>query len=100
MMTERKPHKWSEVIKAWADGKPIQYRQIGLGTWLDVEMPSPDFSNMGFEWRIKPENIVITKYITVEQGQISLFFTHFKSPNIRFEFDPDTGKLIKAEVLG
>lgn len=35
-MTERKPHKWSEVIKAWADGKPIQFK-IGENDWEDYD---------------------------------------------------------------
>lgn len=33
-MTEGKPHKWAEVIKAWADGKPIQFK-VGESEWID-----------------------------------------------------------------
>jgi hypothetical protein len=53
-----KPHKWSSVIKAWADGKAIEYKgsdgevwqtytQTGsFGPWKCMEF---------YEWRIKPE---------------------------------------------
>ena len=34
-MTERKPHRNAEVIKAWAYGKPIQFRISKLGAWED-----------------------------------------------------------------
>lgn len=38
MTTERKPHKWAEVIKAWADGRPIQYKDLrSSDEWADYE---------------------------------------------------------------
>lgn len=51
-------HKWADVIKAWADGKPIQYK-TGKNDWEDYEpdykhrMPRFDLSFI--EWRIKPD---------------------------------------------
>lgn len=100
MTTERKPHKWAEVIKAWADGKPIQRRLIGAHFWDDVD-EHPYFDNTTLEWRVKPENIVI-------EGEISpnhhfnggYFCVSSTENNIRLEFDPDTKKLVKAEVIG
>lgn len=108
-MTERKPHKWAEVIKAWADGKPIQFK-IGENDWEDYHPDQLRKSNASalfhpfdvprfdqFEWRIKPENIV-------REGEVSLNPYLSKWPgnnnNIRLEFDPDTKKLVKAEVIG
>lgn len=56
------PHRWAEVIKAWADGKTVQFRstvipeygwqdycagQGGFGPWYSAET---------YEWRIKPES--------------------------------------------
>lgn len=34
------PHKHAEVIKAWADGHPIQYRFMNEGPWQDIEEPT------------------------------------------------------------
>lgn len=48
-----KPHKHAEVIKAWADNKPIQ-RRMSDGFWMDVTTLAPYF-NAESEFRIKPE---------------------------------------------
>lgn len=99
MTTERKPHKWAEVIKAWADGKPIQVRFKNSTFWIDEEFDGgvPLFNAPDREWRVKPENIVI-------EGEVSLnpYFNKWpgNNNNIRLEFDPDTKKLVKAEVIG
>ena len=100
-MTERKPHKWAEVVKAWADGKPIQFRARGNTSWNDNDDVYPLFFSERLEWRVKPENIVI-------EGEISpnhhfnggYFCVSSTENNIRLEFDPDTKKLVKAEVIG
>ena len=62
MKSMTKSHKWAEVIKAWADGKPIQSRHVSsaFGTlshpWMDFLHESvPDFNNNDIEWRIKRE---------------------------------------------
>lgn len=114
MTTERKPHKWAEVIKAWADGKPIQLKnQRGLNEWVDYEGEGyripPDFGSSYFEWRVKPENFVfeecvyVSKTIT-EHGikgslEIAKGSPRYKA-NIRLEFAPETYQLVKAEVIG
>lgn len=104
MTTERKPHKWAQIIKAWADGKPIQVMDDRFYCeWTDYPKYglSPDFNSDHLKWRIKPENIVI-------EGEISpnhhfnggYFCVSSTENNIRLEFDPDTKKLVKAEVIG
>lgn len=103
MTTERKPHKWAEVIKAWADGKQIQVMDTRVNEWADYENEqlTPDFSLDYFKWRVKPENIVI-------EGEISpnhhfgggYFCVSSTKNNLRLEFDHDTKKLLKAEVIG
>lgn len=102
-MTERKPHKWAEVIKAWADGKPIQRRLIGAHFWDDVD-EHPYFDNTTLEWRVKPKNIVVKTKLGYEidsfTGWGKLFHDTGVKPNIRLEFDPETYKLVKAEVIG
>lgn len=109
-MTERKPHKWAEVIKDWADGKQIQFKGNGFSEWVDYDPDAlrnsqasahffpfrvPRF-DLDFDWRVKPENIVI-------EGEVSLnpYFNKWpgSNNNIRLAFDPDTKKLIKAEVI-
>lgn len=49
-----KPHKWAEIIKAWADGKPIQSKDIKLDVWSDWVTDTPPFWATNLEWRIKP----------------------------------------------
>ena len=99
-MAETKPHKWAEVIKAWADGKPIQVRMDSV--WVDyVSNNMPPFNFTCYEFRVKPENIVI-------EGEVSpnpyfnsgwLCINPGSNNNIRLEFDHDTKKLVKAEVI-
>lgn len=56
-MSENKytPHKYAEIIKEWADGKPIQYFHEGKKEWRDVEYPS---WMDGYVYRVKPEEVV------------------------------------------
>lgn len=102
MTTERK-HKWSEVIKAWADGKQIQFRIKNSTFWIDEEFDGgiPLFNDSDREWRVKPKNIVMEGCITrnpyFNSGCFSL--EPGSNNNIRLEFDPDTYKLVKAEVI-
>lgn len=61
-----KPHKYADVIKAWADGKAIQYAYTPpterdplaqrAQEWLDFKAnASPGFNNPHTEWRVKPK---------------------------------------------
>ena len=55
-MTEKyTPHVHAEVIKAWADGKPIEWRENPSEDWQLIKGPS--FVE-NFEYRVKPEEIV------------------------------------------
>ena len=106
MTTERKPHKWAEIIKAWADGKPIQYKYLDWkdSEWKDNDMPLPRFDIGDLEWRVKPKNIVVKTTLGYEidsfTGWGNLVQDTGVKPNIRFEFDPETLKLVKAEMIG
>lgn len=51
----KQPHKYSDVIKAWADGELVQWSSNGV-KWHDAESPSFDSSNCF--WRIKPTSFV------------------------------------------
>lgn len=52
-------HKWSHVIKAYADGYAIQFRNINFDDdWIDVVeeegFDSSNFNIPNIEWRVKP----------------------------------------------
>lgn len=113
-MTERKPHKWAEAIKAWADGKQIQFKGNGFSEWVDYDPDAlrnsqasahffpfrvPRF-DLDFDWRVKPEPVVVEKYIWLDASCNETRVSVSSSPNARFTFDPDTKELVKAEVIG
>lgn len=87
-----KQHKYSRLIKAWADGKAIE-------KWSDLRKvwnidPNPTWSDSA-EYRIKEPDIV------------QLVFSHNRSiwnapdgeANLRLTYDSTTGKLIAAEII-
>ena len=57
------PHKWADVIKAWADGKPIE-RRFMSDKWSEIIGPgTPPFNDDRNEWRIKPETVKYRRYL-------------------------------------
>ena len=102
-MTERK-HKWAEVIKAWADGKPIQLKnQRGLNEWVDYEGEGyripPDFGSSYFEWRVKPEPVETYHFVEyMGEGDVEMYSSENLKANLRLTFEDK--KLVKAEVIG
>lgn len=55
-----KPHKYADIIKAWADGAEIQVRdpEFSNPTWTDCNPNNPGWHLVGVEFRIKPNNVV------------------------------------------
>jgi len=57
------PYKYADVIKAWADGKEIQYKPPGFD-WQDFDYDAlkstfpVHFKHPNLEWRIKPLLII------------------------------------------
>lgn len=52
-----KPHKHCEVIKAWADGHAIQWKDTSNYEWKDLPgSKTPGFLEI-YEYRIKPKTI-------------------------------------------
>ena len=49
------PHVHAEVIKAWADGKPVEWRESPMLSWQLIA--NPGFTK-DYEYRIKPEEVV------------------------------------------
>lgn len=112
-MTERKPHKYAEVIKAWADGKPIQFRISELGDWEDYHPEQLRNSNasalfypfhvprfdLNFEWRVKPENTIVERNIWLSDDEKVIKVSVGGMPNVRFTYDSTTKELIDVELI-
>ncbi len=52
-----KPHKYADVIKAWADGEEIQHRFSPEYAWRDWRQLDAiaNFDEPKLEWRVKPK---------------------------------------------
>jgi len=72
-------HKWSTVIKAWADGETIQYRTIGAlydDDWMCIGFPfQPNFNDPKLEWRIKPRVKTIKYRVALCKDPRGFWFT-------------------------
>jgi len=90
-----KPHKWAEVIKAWAEGREIQCRFIGGGwpwdTFVREGMPSFDHSEL--EWRVKPVTRVLWMNIYDDDAIIS----HFTKEEADLECDDGRIACVRVE---
>ena len=103
-----KPRKHAELIKAWADGAEIQYRDGSIygmkgGEWFDCKY-FPQFHEDGV-YRIKPEPkpdevFYVSVDLDIAKGS-ELYSTYYKyvNDNLKLTFDGETGKLKSAEVL-
>lgn len=64
-----KPHKYAEVIKAWADGKMVQFKYVrypekGWSDWPQHHESVPGFCTLDiYEWRIKPQAVRYRRYL-------------------------------------
>ena len=102
----KKPHKHAELIKAWADGAEIEYRDrcsnIQVNAWSPLPPQGDWDDHPDFEYRIKPEPKPDFEYVfNMVQGEQYMYGVYFRSgtPNIKLTFDGKTGKLKSAEVL-
>lgn len=52
-----KPHKWAEVIKAWADGAEVQFKHGSLDKLWRNYTPgdTPSWGQGDLEFRVKPK---------------------------------------------
>lgn len=67
-MSQHTPHPHAAVIKAWADGMPVQYREPGCSEWVDVRMFDERCFNTprfyyNYEYRIKPATIKYRNFL-------------------------------------
>lgn len=101
MSKQNKPHKHAELIKLWADGAEIQYKNGGAG-WISIGDPSWCDEN---EYRIapepKPDRVRFARFSTVDEFSESFAwcFDIGDNCNTRVTFDGETGKLKSVEVL-
>lgn len=88
-------HKHAEVIKAWADGEEIEYKESTCSGWKPCSVPG--FFDSYF-YRVKPKNIVVPRHVQylidlrATATQISMY------PNVQYTFTPE-GKLVSVEML-
>lgn len=72
MTTEKyTPHVHAEVIKAWADGKAIEFRPGSDYKWRNADNPRWVTE---YQYRIKPEEVVDYTMVLVE-GRPGAIFT-------------------------
>ena len=98
-MTTRTPHVHAELIKAWAEGAEIQFKNPNTYLWENATNPSW-FAN--WEYRIKPEpkpDVVRWCWATTMIGYEHNHIGESGSANLKIVFDGETGKLKSAEVL-
>ena len=88
-------HKHVELIKAWADGAEIEYRDLDAPWHV---RPNPSWLGSG-EYRIKPEPKpdYSNDWHAVAGGVSQV--EHWRKGNLLLTFDGETGKLKSAEVI-
>ena len=98
-----KPHKHSELIKAWANGAEIQIKRDGHAHWEDIDHP---IWRTDAIYRIKPEtkpDFVLYTSVHSADRFSALVNNAYMGPdplsNLKIVFDGDTGKPKSAEVI-
>jgi len=96
--------KHCEVIKAWADGAEIQYRDPGDDAWINCGFKPAWFENS--EYRVKQEqkpDLILLRSVRalINEGVdiVSWNSGDDGSFNLKLTFDGETGKLKSAEVM-
>jgi hypothetical protein len=90
-----KPHKHAELIKAWADGAKIEYRDR-QNPWNSLPAQGDWDEHPDFEYRIKPEpNPDVVQFWCASCEPLKRPLDN----NLKLTFDGETGKLKSAEVL-
>lgn len=108
-MQTNQPHKNAEVIKAWADGKAIQFQSMITGEWVDLGGPDdiePDVMPWDFtlcNWRVKPEpkpDTILYSGIDIRGLYNNLTECRSDTDNLKLTFDGETGTLKAVEIIG
>jgi len=104
-----KPRKHSEVIKAWADGAIIQWRQHSNEPFMEIGQKSTPGFYEAHEYRVKPDpKPDVVGYTRLHySGNAKNNPYQYDEPsfkrqdwhNVRATFDGETGNLKSLEVL-
>ena len=93
----RTPHKHAEVIKAWADGEQIQYRDRPDADWKNCH---PSWA-LDYEYRVKPEPLII--YATIKNDcrglRVAGFTYNGKHVTANVRFEETDGKITAVELI-
>ena len=95
-----KSHKHAEVIKAWADGAVIEYRNSAMRDWEVVPKCNPEWFE-SVQYRIKPEPDQITYLLLNYPHKHAWFESNQPAEHdcIKIVRDRETGKLKSAKVI-
>ena len=93
-----KPHKYAEVIKAWADGAEVEFKPPYTSSWWPTTTPTWDSY---YEYRIKVEEVVVTTCAQLFNcGGIDIIhINHPESHTKNLKLTFTDGKLTAAEVI-
>jgi hypothetical protein len=88
--------KHVELIKAWADGAEIEYKDTVFPDrgWNFVKSPSWEDH---IEYRIKPEPVKVVRYLVI--GDSFTLYGYSENQNANLRLTLIDGKLVEAEVL-
>ena len=76
-MTRDEARKAAAVMLAYAEGKAIQYKLIGVNYWADHTAMLQTFNWCNFNYRIKPEVVRYRRYLHRDvDGELSVQCTH------------------------
>ena len=54
---------WTEVKRAWAEGRTIQCKRSEHGTWLDYGSENRLDRSENMDWRVKPKVVAARMYM-------------------------------------
>ena len=99
----RTPHKHAEIIKAWADGREIEY--LWEGMWMTIPK-NPMWPSESI-YRIKPEpkpDVDLAYFVEDNTNDCDIlpkvkWKGTWHLSNLKLTFDGETGALKSAEVL-
>mgnify|MGYP003479628918 FL=1 len=95
-----KPHKYAEVIKAWADGAEVEFKPPYTSSWWPTTTPTWDSY---YEYRIGVKEEVLITRVTLHKGSLTYPYLSTNSDptygqkNLKLTFTD--GKLTAAEVI-
>lgn len=93
------PHKHVVEMCAFARGYEIEVYDSNRNEWATESYP---FWHEDYKFRVKPEpkpNIVHERFVLLMEHLLLGITRHDKKDNVRFEFDGETNKLVKVEMI-